>query len=131
MSINLLFFLLLSHSLDYDEFVAALQSLHPSSVDIWRKMLGASVLDLKPTHRDLNLDKIKMVLATRGGDWTDRIDAMHSFCKHAVQPMSKKKFDSMMRPIREHLIEHLSDRRSGNSKKKESPTSSIFSLFSR
>jgi len=40
------------------------------------------------------------------------VDALHSFAKHAVQPMKKKKFDQIMRQVREPLMVQLGDRRS-------------------
>jgi len=107
--------------LDYTEFRDALSKVHPTTAwetisphrkEIWTKMLGASTLDLQPRSSDPDLEQIRRILSDKSSEWTDRIDAMHSFCKHAVQPMKQKKFDKMIRPIREHLLHQLHDRRS-------------------
>lgn len=98
--------------LDYDEFKQALENIQPDHVNIWTKWLSMSTLDMKPGPADPSVEEIAKVLSSKRANWNDRIDHMHAFAKRAVQKMSKKKFDALMRPVREPLIIQLSDRRS-------------------
>lgn len=101
-----------NHALDYEEFKQALMNVQPDNVGVWEKMLGASALDLQPTSDDPSIDDIVKLLSSKKAEWRERVGALQSFAKHAVQPMKKSKFDGLMRKVREPMMTQLGDRRS-------------------
>jgi len=101
-----------NHALDFGEFKEALLNVQPDNVGVWQKMLGASALDLQPTSEDPSIDDIVKLLSTKRAPWRERVGALQSFAKHAVQPMKKGKFDGIMRKVREPMMTQLGDRRS-------------------
>jgi len=98
--------------LDLDEFRTALNMVQQDNVEIWSRWLSMSTLDMKPGPNDPSVEEIAKILNNKRAPWADRIEHMHYFAKKAVQKMPKKKFDALMRPVREPLINQLQDRRS-------------------
>jgi len=98
--------------LDFEEFRSALLNMQPNFTNIWSSWLSKSSLEMKPDKNTASIEKIAEILSNKRAPWKDRIDMMHDFTHRAVQKMSQKKFDALMRPVREPLITQLSDRRS-------------------
>merc|ERR1719499_867597 len=61
---------------------------------------------------DLTIEDIAKALSQTRSNWEGRVSAMHAFMNTCCAAGNKKKFDACMRPVKEHLLSQLGDRRS-------------------
>jgi len=97
-------------SLSLEEFREGLKHVSSSEQEIWQKMLESDFVEDLDSPPDI--EKIRDTLSKTNTDWRFRISAMHSFMKMCCKKQSKKRFDTLMRPVREPLLLQLGDRRS-------------------